>query len=64
MENNQYDKYFDINKFDLIYMEHVFEHILYPVSVLQYIRKYLKNDGLLFICLYQYLTTTPFSQKF
>jgi len=49
IENNEYDRYFDENMFDLIYMEHVLEHIVDPVSVLKSIKKYLKNNGLLFV---------------
>lgn len=49
IENNQYDRYFDVNMFDLIYMEHVLEHIIDPVSVLKCIKKILKINGLLFI---------------
>jgi 2-polyprenyl-3-methyl-5-hydroxy-6-metoxy-1,4-benzoquinol methylase len=44
------DSYLDTNeKFDLIYLNQVLEHLSNPIKVLKILKKYLKTDGYLFI---------------
>lgn len=41
------NKHFDLNSFDFIYLEHVFEHVLNPEIILREIYEVLKKDGVL-----------------
>jgi SAM-dependent methyltransferase len=49
VENDQYSDHFSEKSFDLIYMEHVFEHVLNPDKILQAVRKLLRPGGVFFI---------------
>ncbi|MHC2995273.1 MAG: class I SAM-dependent methyltransferase [Candidatus Atribacteria bacterium] len=51
IEDNLYDKYFDDNSFDLIYMEHVFEHIIEPRIVMEKLKPLLRKNGIIFMSL-------------
>jgi len=49
IKNNRYQEYFENEKFDLIYLEHVFEHILNPYSLLGDLKSLLDNNGIIMI---------------
>lgn len=49
VENNEYEKYFKQNSFDLIYLEHVFEHIDRPGIILDKLRVLLRENGIIII---------------
>lgn len=49
--NNLIDLDFDVNKFDIIIFADVLEHILYPENVLEFFKKYLKDDWKIIISL-------------
>jgi SAM-dependent methyltransferase len=49
VEEGRYTDYFGRASFDLIYMEAVFEHVLYPEAILSQIRQLLRPDGVLFL---------------
>jgi predicted SAM-dependent methyltransferase len=49
VENNQYEKYFQQNAFDLIYLEHVFEHLANPGPILDKLRLLLRENGIIVI---------------
>ena len=43
------EDYFDDRRFDLINMNHVFEHVLHPLEYLDYLRKFLNPGGCVLI---------------
>ena len=49
IQSQMYGKYFSKEKFDLIYMEHVFEHFLNPSIELKRLNSLLNQDGIFFI---------------
>lgn len=49
VENDQYSNHFAPASFDLIYMEHVFEHVLDPEKILSQIKMLLRPGGVFFI---------------
>lgn len=51
IKNQEYRKYFSEEIFDLIYMEHVFEHFLEPNVELKQLVPLLKQTGIFFISL-------------
>jgi 2-polyprenyl-3-methyl-5-hydroxy-6-metoxy-1,4-benzoquinol methylase len=49
VERDGYTDRFGCASFDLIYMEHVFEHVLHPEAILVQIRQMLRSGGILFL---------------
>lgn len=49
IEDNQFNNYFDDNMFDLIYMEHVFEHLFEPNTILERLKPLLREGGTIII---------------
>jgi SAM-dependent methyltransferase len=49
VEGGRYTDHFGRASFDLIYMEHVFEHVLHPEALLSQIRQLLRSGGVLFL---------------
>ena len=49
VEGNRYTDHFGRGSFDLIYMEHVFEHVLDPEAILTQIMQMLRHGGILFL---------------
>jgi 2-polyprenyl-3-methyl-5-hydroxy-6-metoxy-1,4-benzoquinol methylase len=49
VERGRYTDHFERASFDLIYMEHVFEHLLHPEATLSQIRQLLRPGGVLFL---------------
>jgi 2-polyprenyl-3-methyl-5-hydroxy-6-metoxy-1,4-benzoquinol methylase len=49
VEGGRYTDHFRCASFDLIYMEHVFEHVLHPEALLSQIRQLLRPGGVLFL---------------
>jgi len=48
IKNNDYSSYFETGVFDLIYMEHVFEHLDSPVEFIELIKPLLSDNGIIF----------------